>query len=172
MTQPTLLTVRETPEARELIAAAGNIADTLPNKPSELLRLALDDLWECREDPRYGINMDVWFESDPKLAACQVCLAGAVLVKHCGVQRPDVPISYQHYDFPLSLCNKLVAINHLRAGSIGHAFFKLGLPVPTLPSGSPLFMYVTSYHANPLRFREDMELVIAKCQACEKEQGI
>lgn len=50
----------------------------LPNKPSELLTLALDDLQACHRSKKYNINMNIWYNEN---GACTVCLAGAVIAK-------------------------------------------------------------------------------------------
>ncbi len=49
----------------------------LPDKLSELILVALEDLEACEADPKYKINMDVWYE--PKGKRCHVCFAGAVM---------------------------------------------------------------------------------------------
>lgn len=59
---------------------------TLPDKPSELIDLALRDLADVESDPNYCVEMEVqwhaslyWYQSGrPK---CAVCLAGAVMAR-------------------------------------------------------------------------------------------
>ena len=36
----------------------------LPEKKSELIRLALKNLQECEEDPKYKVNMARWHDLD------------------------------------------------------------------------------------------------------------
>ena len=50
---------------------------TLPEYPSELLKLALNDIAVVKKSKRYRINTNVWHS--PNVVTCSVCLAGAVL---------------------------------------------------------------------------------------------
>ena len=52
----------------------------LPDKPSELIRLALADLRKCEADPRYLIDMAQWHRPVTS-ELCHVCLAGAVMAR-------------------------------------------------------------------------------------------
>ena len=54
----------------------------LPDKPSELIRLAIKDLELCEADPRYVIAMGHWH--NPGAAVCYVCLAGSVMANTLG----------------------------------------------------------------------------------------
>ena len=56
----------------------------LPDQPSALIRVALDDLKKCMGDPTYEINMAKWHKplaNQGNSALCSVCLAGAVLAQ-------------------------------------------------------------------------------------------
>lgn len=60
----------------------------LPDKPSELLRVAIRDLKACAADPKYKIDMGVWHRAARDYRGddyCSVCLAGAVLAQSCSV---------------------------------------------------------------------------------------
>jgi hypothetical protein len=61
------------------------LQDTLPNKPSELIRVALKDLEEAERDPHYEVEMCTWHRPSSTTGVCTVCLAGSVLAKSCGV---------------------------------------------------------------------------------------
>lgn len=51
----------------------------LPTVPSQLIRLALNDLRKCEKQPdKFTINMSRWLITNGK---CQVCLAGAVMAQ-------------------------------------------------------------------------------------------
>lgn len=52
-------------------------------KPSQLLRLAVEDAKLCEQDDRYYLDMDYWHEAKDGL--CRVCMAGAVMAKTQGV---------------------------------------------------------------------------------------
>ena len=49
----------------------------LPKYPSQLLKLALDDIAKIKKDERYEINTGEWHRPNKK--TCSVCLGGAVL---------------------------------------------------------------------------------------------
>ena len=51
----------------------------LPHYPSELLRLALNDISEIEYDDRYKIDTDVWYEYDEYKNISSVNLAGVVM---------------------------------------------------------------------------------------------
>ena len=51
----------------------------LPEYPSELLKLALDDLKVIKEDKRYEIDMELFHSPDEKTKKCLVNLSGAIL---------------------------------------------------------------------------------------------
>ena len=52
----------------------------LPEYPSELLQLALDDISVIKKDKRYKIDLYYWHKPNKDTNTCYVCLAGAVLV--------------------------------------------------------------------------------------------
>ena len=66
------------------------IEDTLPNKPSELIRVALRDLCKAEQTPWMRVNMSLWVsvrnvDGDEEYLSggpntCVVCLAGAAVV--------------------------------------------------------------------------------------------
>jgi len=47
----------------------------------ELLRLAIDDLKLCYADPDVEVGMDEWLAYDAVKNVCEVCLAGALVLK-------------------------------------------------------------------------------------------
>ena len=51
----------------------------LPDKPSQLLRLAVKDAQLCQQDPNYRLDMGTWHS--PVGSLCFVCMAGAVMAK-------------------------------------------------------------------------------------------
>ena len=58
----------------------------LPNKPSELLIVARDDLEKCIADG-YFVRMGQWLSMLD--GTCSVCLAGAVMAKSLGIHPQD-----------------------------------------------------------------------------------
>lgn len=103
----------------------------LPDKLSDLLDMALDDLREIEKDGRYIVNMHYWHVAvHPRedTTKCYVCLAGAVLAR-----KMNHPMVSLHPDGELPENeHKLQAIDHLREGNVDLAFKELGLPDPGL----------------------------------------
>ena len=100
------------------------ILDTLPNKPSELLTLALADLAKVERSKRYEVNMGAWHLPINK-NLCQVCLGGSVLAKSL-----DYPFNKRLMSnlISTSIRYKLFALNALRVGLVGEALEVLGYP--------------------------------------------
>lgn len=101
----------------------------LPDKPSELLRVAMRDLELVEADPRYKVNMSAWHgkRSDQR---CHVCLAGAMLAKSCGF-----PIHWFWTHAPQSVTTKMSVINFLRMGEVAAALqmARFARPVEVAP---------------------------------------
>lgn len=53
----------------------------LPDKRSELLKLALSNLELIEEDPFYEVKMAIWHDRNFENEKCQVCFAGSVMAK-------------------------------------------------------------------------------------------
>lgn len=91
---------------------------TLPDKPSALIKLALDDLRKAERDPRYEVWMGYWHTGTwhpQERTACCVCLAGAVMAGTLGAYPADAmfPESYDE-----ETCGKLEALNYFRLGAV------------------------------------------------------
>ena len=132
----------------------------LPDRPSELLQLALNDLRTCEADPRYRIEMAVWHVM--RGGTCYICLAGAVIAN-------SLPEKYQEFVTPSSFDyeveKKLRALNLFRVGYIGDAYFILKRKQPEkLPS----FVPVADYDVNPSQFYTDMESLVKLLQEHEE----
>jgi ribosomal protein S27AE len=91
----------------------------LPDKLSELLYIALEDLEKIEADPRYKINMDLWHRPNGK---CSVCAAGSVMAVRLGAHTDDM---LEPSDFEKETENKLYAINYLREGRVADAYYML-----------------------------------------------
>jgi len=105
----------------------GNIVDTLPNKPSELLALALEDLILVEKDPRYKVHMGVYHCITEEIGPeCFVCLAGTVMAKTLDVDLTDFA---DPYDYHKEIRNKLLALDYFRIGALEDALFKLGVNI-------------------------------------------
>lgn len=93
----------------------------LPDKPSELIRLALSDLEKVMEDGRYVVNFNRFhsprpdenqFNEDKK---CHVCFAGAVMAKSLN---SDIDEHLMPAGFDLGTTRKLFALDNFRVGAI------------------------------------------------------
>jgi hypothetical protein len=85
----------------------------LPDTPSALIRLALGDLRKCEADPRYKINFGEWH--NPTGQQCEVCLAGAVLAKTCGMD-PRTGVNWAAIGRPTYY--RCIAMDNFRRGEI------------------------------------------------------
>jgi hypothetical protein len=86
----------------------------LPDKPSELLEVALRDLEACRNDPRYTIDLEKCHE--PIDGQCNVCLAGAVIAKSLHFA-PSQCVVVSKSITDMGTYKKLLALDNLRSGS-------------------------------------------------------
>lgn len=91
--------------------------NALPDKLSDLIELALNDLAEVERDPRYSVEMWDWHEK--KEDYCSVCLAGAVMAKTLGV--PYGKTSFPDYFANEKIERALNAIDRVRIGFVGSA---------------------------------------------------
>jgi len=100
------------------------IKDTLPNKPSELLLLALEDMEILEKNPQIEFSMRRWVFASPATNECAVCWAGSVMYNSLGIRGTACPetLNANH-----SLKNKLYALNDFRTGNITMAMTSLGL---------------------------------------------
>ena len=153
--------------------------DGLPNTPSELLSLALDDLEKCEQDTLYGVLMDAWhepvFDEDHEFQRCDVCLAGAVMAKTLDVDPEDHVPAVCEYDWsPLVatdsvIADKLTSIEYFRQGLVRKGvdeFFvcdetpefkawageKVGFTEPDVD--------VIDYKENPVLFKKQMRQIV------------
>ena len=94
----------------------------LPDKPSEMIRLALADLRKCEADPAYGVDMGLCHE--PIDGVCYVDLAGAVMAQRLGA---DKTAEYAPKDFDRETEKKLKALGRLQWGTVGVALDILGV---------------------------------------------
>lgn len=100
----------------------------LPDKVSDLLEVALNDLERIVRLPDYVIDMSSYRRPASGDARCAVCLAGAML---CTILRPDEALP----NIEAETWKKLTAVDNLRAGQIDQAFLILG---KVKPAGVPV----------------------------------
>jgi hypothetical protein len=100
--------------------------NALPDKPSELIRVALRDLKEAEASPDYAVVMDEWHEPDSD-GVCLVCLAGSVMA---GTLKSDIDRKVFPHHFDKGTKRKLEALDYFRDGDILCGFNELGIPYP------------------------------------------
>ncbi len=121
----------------------------LPDKPSELIRLALNDLALCAADPNYSIEMYEWHKPRDD-GVCQVCLAGAVMAKSLNA-RPTAEL-YPHH-FPDR--QKIKALDDFHDGLVCRALDQLGQDLSKWGHGARN-REITPYRTDSVAFTADM----------------
>jgi len=119
----------------------------LPDKPSDLIELALADLIKCERSPKYEIDMSFWHAAN---GICTVCLAGSVMAQSLGVSynKNSLP-SYFESDEK----SKLRALDCLRNGNVEQAFSSLG---KYYADGEKFGREITTYSSSPGKFKRQM----------------
>lgn len=120
----------------------------LPDKPSDLITLALADLALAEASPEYKIAMGDWHL--PGRRVCYVCLAGAVMAGTLGAPS-DVDLT--PFSFNANTRNKLQALDCFRQGTITVAFYHLGIDATDVP----LRRWIPPYSNGPVQWRQHME---------------
>lgn len=119
----------------------------LPDKPSQLIRVALRDLEKCERSRLYHVDMLDWHRPN---GHCRVCLAGAVMAKSLGVPH-NIKIS--PFDFEGEVMQKLRALNFFRCGFYDEAFYVLEIK---RPEAFPDEANITDYADDKAQFKRDM----------------
>lgn len=100
----------------------------LPDRPSDLLTVALADLAAAERNPLYRVSMDTWHV--PQDGVCSVCMAGAVMAGTLGMN-PDRHLSPGDAEvLGPDLEAKLQSLDDLRCGDLGEALSNLGMELP------------------------------------------
>ena len=129
--------------------------DTLPNKPSDLIIVALADLEKVEANPNYVIQMDTWhMPSDD--GRCVVCLAGSVIASTLNHDRFKTG---HPGDFSGAIPDKLDALNDFRSGYLQIGLDSMGI-YPDDYTGISETVHVASYADNPAEFKKDMLRIV------------
>lgn len=129
---------------------------SLPDKPSELILVALQDLEKVEKDPLFNVNMSEWVFYNSYTHRCHVCLAGAVMMKTLEARGYKLPrdaasISPSNFGFK-EYQSKLLALDSFRLGDVGEGLEEMGLFAPQLN-----YCYtMPSYNNNPEKFKRRM----------------
>lgn len=139
----------------------------LPDKPSELILLALADLEKCELDDNYRVNMNVWHEYDYPTSmeheykpTCQICLGGAIMAQTLEVSLEECvdPSSFKG-----DLDPKLRSLNAFREGRLHEALKILSLERynSSIPRVVPTTSYTTiTYGDNRTNFYQCMNNIV------------
>lgn len=131
-----------------------------PQRMSEAILMALEDLEAVEQDPRYKVYMDSWHSPDPGWNKCMVCLAGSVMAK-------TLKASHHHYEVPLHFGNPwdkiLCALDQIRLGDIIGASMVWSGGFPTSIAYSRPFS-VVSYHIDPDKFKAHLREIAEDLQ--------
>ena len=137
-----------------------NTTKRLPDKPSALIRLALEDLKKVEQLPEYHVDMEYWHTYNIQTIApgkCTVCLGGAVIA-----QEFDAPVDEDIYPGGWSIDEdseqKIRALDQFRKGAILDGFDEMKL-VYDEESLIANFGYlpICPYRTNKEGFYKDME---------------
>ena len=95
----------------------------LPKYPSELLKLALDDIAVVKKDKRYKIDTGLWHRPNKK--TCSVCLGGAVLASTFKFDRKTLVDSPRELldEIGQDNCIKLSIIDRLRRLELAEVYY-------------------------------------------------
>jgi hypothetical protein len=96
-------------------------------RPSEALRVALEDLRLVESDPHYKVDMTTWHSPSLFGDKCEVCLAGSVMAKTCGA-RIGAEISPDSYKKETE--KRLRMLDDLRKGLVRDGLANLDIPLP------------------------------------------
>ena len=129
---------------------------TLPNIPSELLSIALEDLKLCEKDPDYKIEMNAWHNWESRKKVCYVCLAGAFLAKSHAFPKNQT-FNYTNIGNNRELDRQIHSLNMFRCGFIGAGLSFLNI----VDKKGIMSQRVTDYSVNPSQFKKDIVSIIS-----------
>lgn len=129
----------------------------LPDKPSELIRVALTDLELCEKDSRFKIGMGAWYVPSSTKPICHVCFAGAVMAMRLGYTQVGVSEIWKKVghpeDFKKEISDKLHALDCFQSGKTDLGLVYMGLGEISFNRETE----IVSYHENSSAFRNSME---------------
>jgi hypothetical protein len=130
------------------------VTNALPDKPSELILLALEDLEKTEKDYRYKIDMDVYHDRlDGDGLICSVCLAGAVMAQR--LHPGDVDRCLMPGYFDVKTRNKLYALNSFRQGCVHDGLWNMNEEF-SCGAVDQIDTFITPYEVDPNSFKSDM----------------
>ena len=149
------------------------ITGSLPDKPSDLLILALADLAKAESDPTYDIHMGEWhvpfrrrLKDKPTDRCrkydhfCSVCFAGAVMAGTLG-QEAGRKLIPEHFE--PALHDKLQALDCFRTGDVSLGLMQLKIDVDQWTG----YDKAVPYYDSDGEWRKAMNELALRLQACE-----
>ncbi len=119
------------------------------NKPSQLIRVALEDLEKQEKLPNKNIFMGDWHHWDDETNKCNICLAGAVMCERFNVLDTQ-DVSYENFEDDSS--RQFRALNSFRRGEVEDAFDNLGIKNTfDIPNKD-----IAYYPNSPTQFKKDL----------------
>lgn len=128
----------------------------LPNKPSELTRVALRDLSRVERSKAYQVNFGYWHKPDTDIGKCLVCFSGAVIAKTLNT---PIDLSVHPNHFKKQDERKLWALNDFKAGDITDGLMEMHIGARTIQRVYKKLgacTLVTQYKHSPKEFKRDM----------------
>lgn len=144
----------------------------LSDKPSELLRQALNDLYAVEKRPECVVNMSTYVAMNDGYEGsrvCELCMAGAVMY----LGTPEIQALFDqdsfecvgpmHFGADSLTAKKLYFISEFQFGNYDMAFGYLGLPRPDfLPADDLDFV---EYSDNPLKYKRKLRSLANKLES-------
>lgn len=135
---------------------SGAAVTALPDKPSELIRLALSDLAKVEAMPDvYTVNTSYFHM--PSKGTCMVGIFGAVIAMTLGALNRDC---FWPKDYKPDVSNKLLAIDSFSCGNVNLGLRDMGIYNFEMP-----FQKITLYVKSKHLFRSDMERLASDLEA-------
>lgn len=133
-------------------------SDVLPTKPSELIFLAIADLWAAEASPKHEIYMSDWHSPNKTTKKCNVCFAGAVMA---GTLQTAPQDKLEPFEFDYHTQQRLLALDDLRQGCYTPTISRINRTIPDGAQkldGQKIAGYreIREYCNNPKGFVDDM----------------
>ena len=143
-------------------------AKKLPQKLSDILELALEDLNQVERDPNYYVSMGVWHTpstvgfGDKEREVCMVCLAGSLLAKSVKI---PLQITYTEMDTDRYVQNNMRAIDNARVGDFQNALYSMGVSAENVSKFEKKFYSqiktpLVEYERDSKEFKKNMKEAI------------
>lgn len=125
----------------------------LPEKPSDLILVALEDLEKVEKSKTYKVFMEDWHNPfDGK--KCEVCFAGSVMAMEGRLSKNKYVEADKCFDE--KTWEKFYALNNFRRGMVVSGLNCMGIDAPDLLCEADMKVFVPDYDRNPSQFKADM----------------